>query len=399
MRALARLALALPLLLAPGLLVAASAPVAGGPRAIELDLRRATAEANAAEKEARRLGAAANAAADDAERLRAEQAAAAESIRAAEARISAAEARARIIATHLQARRSRLEQLRAPAGSLLAGLAMMANRPPLLALVDGGSTDDFVRVRILLDSTLPVIRGRTEALVAELEQGRRLEQAALAARAQRVRTRDQLAERRREFAALEQRALRLAERRGAEAVGVGDVALARGEDVAALVREAERQGSAAGFAGRLAAAAPPPARPVRADGEWLRGAFPYRLPAAARVTEGLGAVGASGVRSRGLKLATARGAAIVVPASGIVRFSGPFRSHDGVVIIDHGKGWMSLLLNVASPLDPGARVRIGQSLGRALGPIGVELSHNGVEVSPALSAGSSETLSNGDEHG
>ena len=29
-------------------------------------------------------------------------------------------------------------------------------------------------------------------------------------------------------------------------------------------------------------------------------------------------------------------------------FSGPFRDYDGVLIIDHGGGWMSLIVNVAS---------------------------------------------------
>jgi len=82
-----------------------------------------------------------------------------------------------------------------------------------------------------------------------------------------------------------------------------------------------------------------------------------------------------------------------------VRFSGPFRSHDGVVIIDHGKGWMSLIVGVASTLKPGDRVTLGDPLGRALGPIGVELSQNGRRVSPALIAGSSQTLSNAAEAG
>jgi murein DD-endopeptidase MepM/ murein hydrolase activator NlpD len=86
--------------------------------------------------------------------------------------------------------------------------------------------------------------------------------------------------------------------------------------------------------------------------------------------------------------------AVVVPASGVIRFSGPYRSHDGVVIIDHGHGWLSLIVNVATPLKAGARVRIGDPLGRALGPIGVELSQNGRRISPALIAGSSQTLSN-----
>ncbi|MFL6742170.1 MAG: hypothetical protein ACJ8FG_11290, partial [Sphingomicrobium sp.] len=57
-------------------------------------------------------------------------------------------------------------------------------------------------------------------------------------------------------------------------------------------------------------------------------------------------------------------------------------------------GWMSLIVNVGSELKPGERVTIGQPLGRALGPIEVELSQNGRRVSPALIAGSSQTLSN-----
>jgi hypothetical protein len=60
---------------------------------------------------------------------------------------------------------------------------------------------------------------------------------------------------------------------------------------------------------------------------------------------------------------------------------------------------MSLIVNVASPLKAGDRVRIGDPLGRALGRLEVELSQNGRKVSPALIAGSSRTLSNGREGG
>jgi hypothetical protein len=54
---------------------------------------------------------------------------------------------------------------------------------------------------------------------------------------------------------------------------------------------------------------------------------------------------------------------------------------------------MTLLVNVASELKPGDTVSIGQPIGRALGPLGVELSQNGRRISPALIAGSSQTLS------
>jgi len=117
------------------------------------------------------------------------------------------------------------------------------------------------------------------------------------------------------------------------------------------------------------------------------------------VIEGVGSVSESGVRSRGLTLRTPRGAQVSTPAAGIVRFSGPFRDFDGVMIIDHGRGWMSLLLNVSSALKAGDRVSVGQPLGRALGPLGVELSQNGRRMSPALIAGSSQSLSKGGKGG
>jgi septal ring factor EnvC (AmiA/AmiB activator) len=84
---------------------------------------------------------------------------------------------------------------------------------------------------------------------------------------------------------------------------------------------------------------------------------------------------------------------VSAPADGIVRFSGPFRDYDGVLIIDHGGGWMSLIVNVASDLRPGRRIQLGEPVGRALGPLQVELSQNGHRISPSLIAGSSRSLS------
>ena len=119
----------------------------------------------------------------------------------------------------------------------------------------------------------------------------------------------------------------------------------------------------------------------------------------ARVTDGLGSVNDSGVQSRGLTLATARGAPLLAPAAGTVRFSGPYENYDGILIIDHGGGWMSLIVNLGSTLRPGDRVKLGQALGRALGPLQVELSQNGRRISPALIAGSSQSLSKGPKGG
>ena len=142
-----------------------------------------------------------------------------------------------------------------------------------------------------------------------------------------------------------------------------------------------------------------PARADGAGGSATSTGIAYVLPAVANVTAGLGSVNGSGVSSRGLTLATGSGAPVSAPAAGVVRFSGAFRNFDGIVIIDHGNGWMSVLLNLASPLKVGARVHQGDPIGRALGPLGVELSQNGRRVSPAIIAGSSETLSKGGKGG
>ncbi|MBA2771929.1 MAG: hypothetical protein H0U34_07945, partial [Sphingomonas sp.] len=76
-----------------------------------------------------------------------------------------------------------------------------------------------------------------------------------------------------------------------------------------------------------------------------------------------------------------------------ILFAGPFREYDGVVIIDHGQGWRSVLVNLGSSAVRGSKVTIGQRLGTALGPVEVQLQHRGQPVSAAIIAGSSVLLS------
>jgi septal ring factor EnvC (AmiA/AmiB activator) len=389
--------LAILLILAP--LLAASGPVQPQGMTLDTTLREARAEQASAEAEATRLGRIADHARGEAAQLQAREAAAAQALQAAEARITAADAQLRLISATLEARRAQLRREQQPAAALLAGLAMMARRPPLFALTEQGGTDELVKVRILLDSTLPVIRQRTSALSGQLAEAERLRQSAIAARRELADSRATLAQRRQAFAALEARALRVASTAGGQALGVGDVAIAQGEQVEALRRAEAGNRATLALASELASADPAPPRPLAPEGAPPVRPFAYRLPVAAPVAEGLGAVNASGIRSRGLTFSTGRGVVVSVPASGVVRFSGPFRNHDGVVIIDHGGGWMTLIVNVASEHQAGDRVRIGEPLGRALGPLSVELSQNGRRISAALIAGSSVSLSNGPKGG
>ena len=384
--------LVLALLLSP--LLAASAPAAPEVRPLDQALKDARAEQASAEVETARLEKIAAGARSEAQKLEAQRAAAAQAIEAAEARITAADAQFRLASAFVDRHREQLAEEQRPVSSLLASLAIMAQRPPLLALADGGGgTDELVRVGVLLDSTLPVIRSRTSALSAQLAQGQRLEAAALSARTELARSHDELAGKRRQFAELERRALQQSLAAGGSALSSGDVAIAAAEQVERLRNEQSASRSSRELAALLASEAPAPRRPFTPSGPQVRPPFVYVLPVQAPVVEGLGAVNDSGVRARGIRFASSSGTSVAAPADGVVRFSGPFQNYDGVVILDHGGGWMSLLVNVASPLKPGDKVRLGEPLGRALGQTVVELSQNGRRMSPALIAGSSQSLS------
>jgi murein hydrolase activator len=384
-------AVAFALLLCPMLAASALAQDGGSP--LDAALKQALAEQASADAQTARLEQAAAQARTEADRLHAEQIAAAQAIDAGEARISAANARLQLASAYVAAHRQQLMEQQQPVSSLLAGLATMARRPPLLVLADRGSTDELVEVRLLLDSTLPVIRAQTAQLSGQIAQGQRLEQAARDARAELALSRGELVARRQRYAGLERTAVQRVLASGGQALGASDTSIAAQEDVERLRGEQASNQSIRRVAEQLAGGDPAPSSPFAPEGAAPRPPFAYQLPAAAPVTEGLAAVDDSGVRSRGLTLATGRGTQVTAPADGVVKFSGPFRDYDGIVIIDHGGGWLSLIVNVASELHPGDRVALGQEIGRALGPLQVELSQNGRRISPALIAGSSQNLS------
>src|SRR5438270_663488 len=307
--------LALALLLCPMLAASAIAQQAGNP--IDASLKAALAEQATADAETARLEQAAGKAQTEAGRLHAQQAAAAQAIDAAEARIGAANTRLQLTSAYVAAHRQQLAADQQPVSSLLAGLATMARRPPLLVLAYRGGTDELVEVRLLLDSTLPVIRRRTSALSAQLAQGQHLQQEALAARAELARSRDNLARRQIYYAGLEGKAVQQALASGRQALGSGDVALAAGEDVERLRAEQAKTQSIRTVAAQLAAGDQAPLSPFAPESGVPRPPFTYELPASGLVTLGLAAVDERGLRPRGVTRATPRGSWVTVRPAGV----------------------------------------------------------------------------------
>ncbi len=351
------------------------------------------AEAAAAEREARRLEAAAASARSQGERLQGARAAAAQAILAAEAAVAAAELEERAARRALERRAARLAEEQRPAALLLAGLVQLDRHPPLLTLADGSSAREFVTLRALLDTSLPVIRTRTAALRSDLEAAQRLAGQARAARARLVQRGDELRSRQQRFAELERQANARQARLGGEALEAGDVALARLAEAEQLAGRNAAERNAGRLAAELVRWPQAPSRPAPPDGARLPPPIAWQVPVSGPVRTGLAEVSPAGVRSRGLTFANPRGAAVAAPAKGRIAFAGPFRRHDGIVIIDHGGGWMTLLTEVRTGLSVGTRLERGAPLGRALGPVSAELTLGGKPQPAALIAGSSALLS------
>ena len=118
---------------------------------------------------------------------------------------------------------------------------------------------------------------------------------------------------------------------------------------------------------------------------------PYRLPVVGKLVAGMGEISESGVRARGLTLATARHAQVVSPARGRIAYAGPFRGYAGIVIIDHDNGWATLVTGLgALSAKVGQEVIQGSPIGTADGRdprITVELRHRGqpMDILPIVS--------------
>lgn len=359
-------------------------------------LAETRAQAFAASARAERLQADAAAAGNDADRAARAAAATASRIQAAEARIALTDARAAVIATLQREQRSRLATEQAPTVRLAAALEMLGRRPLVYALVAPGSFDDLVHTRALLASVAPAIDARTSALRADVARSRALADAAranrtalAAAQAALVADRDQLARQ-----AVERRLA--GDRLTGSALAEQDRVIALGEDARDIGELMARIDAAADTAARLATLPGPELRPgtpqaPRAlpsdDSESTRddaGRAPYRLPVIGRVVTGMGEVSATGVRARGLTIATLPGALVVAPTGGRVAFAGSYRGYGEIVIIDHGGGWTTAITGLAA-LDArvGDMLDQGAPVGRAGGRdarITVELRKGGAPV-------------------
>lgn len=336
----------------------------------------------------------------EAERARRQAAALAASIQAAEADIQAAQARIAIIARMQRAQNARLAERQEPIVRLTAALQMLSRRPPATVLVQPGSLSDIVHMRAVLASVLPVIRARTAALRQELQRSRQLRADADRARASLVASRLALDSQRAELRRLEAQKRFAARTLTSGSRLEADRAIALGEKARDIVDLMDQLRDAGNVRERLAQLPGPLLRPARpgeaalpqAEVRLPRSAPPaYRMPVIGEVVTGMGELSESGVRARGLTIATQPLAQAIAPTRGRIAFAGPYRGYGQIVIIDHGSGWTTLVARLDRlSVGVGDVVRQGDpigSAGRERPQVMVELRRNGRPVNIAALVG------------
>ena len=376
-------------LLLAALAVGMAAQATATPQRAQDRLDRMRSEARAAQDQAAKLDEAARKARSERDRLTAERDAIVARIEALDTRIAAARLEQERLVAAIDRLQGVIAEQQQPAAALLASLATLSHRPPVLTLAASGSIEELVRTQALAESIVPLVEDRTRAIrgrAARLESLR----AGLAERRGIIaREQDELASLRSELSARIDRQAGEASDLGVAAARADTRALASEEATADLADAATREAFAAEIAAALATYDPAPRPPRFAEGRTTGTPdFSYRLPVRGKILAGLGSLSADGVRSRGLTVGARRGADVRVPAAGTIAFAGAFRERDGVVVIDHGGGWTSLIANVATRVRVGQKVGAGARLGSALGAVDVELWHERRPVSPALIAGS-----------
>ncbi len=338
-------------------------------------LARAKAQSILAEQRAEGLERIAAAQISVAEAAKARAAAVASRVQAAEADITAAESRIVLIDRMRASLRAQLAAKQEPAIHLIAALQSLARRPPAMALVQPGSVSDLAHVRAVLAGLIPKLRDRTADLRKEIERGKALRVDAIHALAALQTAKDRLSDQRAELSVIAAEKRSIADRSVGTALVEQDRAMALGEKARDLVDLIEKVSDDGTMRDRLASLSGPTLRPTRLGADQTAPAqengaaqlnLPYRLPVTGTVVTGLGEVSGFGARSRGLTLATRPNAQIVAPSPGTVAYAGKFGSYGNVVIVDHGRGWTSVITSIASlDVAVGDSVLQGSPLGLA----------------------------------
>lgn len=315
--------------------------------------------------------------------------------RAAEAKIEATQQRLEPLAAREAAVRKSIDDRRAVIGEVLAALQRIGRRPPPALIASPEDALQAVRTAMVLGAVLPDMRGKVDALAADLTEllnlrksitveGERLKAEIAALDKDRARIaaltderQKQQGEREKALAAERAKAAELARQTG----DLKDLIakLEAGLDPAVReAREAARSDSRPALSayrdpGRLA--------PAIAFAS-LRGQVP--MPVNGVKLRNFGAPDGNGGTEKGLTVATRAGAQVTAPADGWVVYAGPFRSYGQLLILNAGGGYHMLLAGMDRiSVDLGQFVLAGEP---------VAVMGSGSHIAAILASGSSQPV-------
>jgi septal ring factor EnvC (AmiA/AmiB activator) len=314
-------------------------------------------------------------------------------VRTGEATLSKLESEQNTLADSVENETAALGVDKAKLAELTAGLVRLARIPPGGLLTAFDAPVDAARAEILLRSALTATNDaarRTEQDIAHLnETDRKLE----AKRQETVRQSGVLKSRQADLSALigKRQAVyqQTEEDRQAEEARARQIA-EQAKDLRDLVAKIEAQQKAEAEAARRKAKQQKKAVPAVMTGHYNAAAG---LPVNGQLKIRFGQNDGLGTTSHGVTVIARPGATVTAPATGTVRFSGPFRGYREILILEHPGGYLSLIAGMSRVnAAVGSQVTAGEPIGAMDDRAGAspelyyELRHNGQFIDPEASS-------------
>lgn len=275
---------------------------------------------------------------------------------------------------------------------LLAALQRIARHPPAALIALPASPVETLRSAMLLRAAVPALERQAVALRSDINiladvrdriahTRSRVEKATVALDAERDRLEAMLEEKSRFAARTRLQSRRARERTARLADQARDL-----QDLLARLAEARLAEARRKPPPQLAMITPPAAvtRPGKSDSRGGAG-----LPVRGRIIRSFGQADGLGGMSKGITIEARKAARVVAPQGGEVVFAGPFRGFGQLLIIEHAKGYHTLLAGLARiDTEVGEKVLTGEPVGVLVAsPQGkpalyVELRRRGRPVNP-----------------
>lgn len=265
------------------------------------------------------------------------------------------------------------------AGTILA-LERMRRVPPELLIVRPGAPLETAQTALLLQSMLPALNQRAQALARDLERLHEVQKKLDNDRQELLATKAALDKQNTELARLmdarekEARSTNAAYR---DSTVRAERFAAEAQSLSELVRRIEEDTR------RTASAKEPdsaePFKPVKKRAVTpLKGLGKGIWPVSGRTIAQFGDQDEMGGEVLGIKIGATPKAVVVTPLKGTIKYAGTFRNYGELVIVDHDNGYHSLIAGLSR-----AQVAIGQSL-KAGDPLGYMPSSSSQATSQTL---------------